>query len=97
MNFKLKNAFKFLYFVMQQISLGYISWIMFPFYNSNYTSMFKFFLCLVLIISVMIPNSYINDNILKQNKMFKVIQAAIPIIVFSILYLKFGQPIIRLN
>ncbi len=94
--FKYKNAFKFTYFVIQQISVGCISWIIFP-YDFFDISMLKFFYSAILIISVMIPCVYINDHLLGKSKMCRFLQSAIPIIVFIILYFKIGQPIIKIT
>ncbi|QEK13081.1 hypothetical protein FQB35_12555 [Crassaminicella thermophila] len=94
MDYKLKNVFKFMYFIIQQITVGIMYWVVHSYYNTCNSTEYKLLLSIVFIVSVIIPNIQNNDRLIKNRIIILLLETSIAIIVFSVLYSKIGVPII---
>ncbi|QXM07213.1 hypothetical protein [Crassaminicella indica] len=94
MDKKLRNMFKFMYFIIQQVTVGVMYWLVHSYYNVCNSITNKLLLGIVFIVSVIIPNIQNNDKLIENRTVILCLETSIAVIVFSILYSKIGVPTI---
>lgn len=93
---KLKEIIKIIYFLILQISSGFMFWILYSISDTFQTLLYKFIILIIFIVGIAFPNFYISENLFKntRNILLTILQVGILVITYNLLLNNIGTPVI---